>query len=165
MEGWKVRINGNLKFHYSNLPIFLFLKAVLLVHVGDAAKEGHGFPVAFISHAVNFHGGDEDEIVRSQDLFPHDLVRLGIMLKAAHVAGQNVHGLIIKMIVNGDFSFRADGEIPEAVFDRIFGAGLGEPPDPNILHRIGFPLVGIGLNLLVFFVVDIHHDHGFSPFP
>jgi hypothetical protein len=50
-------------FQSSIIPSFLFLYAVFLVHVGDAAEERHRFLIAFVAHAVHFHGGDEDEVL------------------------------------------------------------------------------------------------------
>jgi hypothetical protein len=161
MEYWN---NEHSKFHYSNLPIFLFLYAVFFVHIRNAAEEGYRFLIALVSHAVNFHGGDKDEIIGSQNFFANDLVGFGIVLEAPHMTGENIHGLIIEMIVNRDFSAGADGEKSEAVFDRVFRAGLGEPADPDVFYREGLSLVRIGFDLLIFFVIHIHYDHGFISF-
>ena len=98
MEAQK-SIVPTLQYFCSLLPLTLTpalsLQAVFFVHVGDAAEEGHRLLVAFVAHAVHFHGGDEDEIIGAQEFFRDDLVRLGIMLETAHMSGKDVHGLVI----------------------------------------------------------------------
>ncbi len=51
----------------------------LLIYVGDATEEGRFRRVAGVDHAVGFHAGYEDEILRANPFFFDLLVRLAIM--------------------------------------------------------------------------------------
>jgi hypothetical protein len=65
------------------------------INVGNAAQKGHLFFIAQIFHTVDFHSGNENEIIGAQAFFFDDLICLGIMFEALYMATQDIHGLVI----------------------------------------------------------------------
>ena len=71
-------------------------------------------------------------------LFLHLFIGFGMVRDHGKTAAQDIHGLNIKMVVNGDFASGANGEEPKTVFGGIFGPSLGEPLNPNVFNGIRF---------------------------
>jgi hypothetical protein len=143
--------------HEANLPSGLIHP--LFIDVGDATEKTAGFRVTLINHAVGLHGGDKDEIIGPQDFLIDDLIRFDIVLADPDLARQDIHGLIIEMIVNGNFSLGPHPEIPQAIFRRPIGTRLGKPADNGVFYLVGLSFVRVTLNLLVLIIIDILYVH------
>ena len=87
-----------------------------VIDIADATQECGRFLAADIFHTVGLQAGNINKISGAADLFLDHFVGFGIVLKTLELPAQNIHGLVIKMIVDGDFTAGLGRKKPQAVF-------------------------------------------------
>ena len=95
---------------YGGLRYVTDRQLFVFIDVGDAAQKGRRF-IADIFHAMGLHAGNVDKIPGSGDFGFGCLLRFYIVLVALEFATQNIHGLMIEMVVNGNFAARLNCEV------------------------------------------------------
>jgi len=108
--------------------------AVLFVNVPDAAEKGGVLRIAQIRHAMGLHAGNVDKVMGTHRFLFDLFIGLGIVRHDQQAATENIHGLMVEMLVNRDGPFGSDREETKPVFGSVLRADLRKPPDPNILH-------------------------------
>ena len=91
------------------------LQAVFVINIAYAAQKRGRLRIAEIFHSVRFHAGDIDGVSRSADGSFYRLIGLRVVLVALELPTDNIHGLMIEVIVNGNFSPRLGGKMPQSV--------------------------------------------------
>jgi hypothetical protein len=87
----------------------------LIIDIADTAQKGGGF-VCHVFHAVGLHARDIDRSAGLAHHFFLEIIGFFIKFPALEFTGQNIHGLVVKMIVDGNLPPRLDGEKPQPVF-------------------------------------------------
>ncbi len=86
-----------------------------VIYIADTAQEGGRLRVAGIFHAVGLQTGNINKISGTANLLFDHFVGFRIELKAFELPAQNIHGLVIKMIVDWNFTSRLRRKEPQAV--------------------------------------------------
>jgi hypothetical protein len=108
--------------------------AVLFVNVPDTAEKGGVLGIAQVTDAMGLHARDVDKVMGTHRFLFDLFIGLGIVRHDQEAATENIHGLMVEMVVNRDGPFGSDREETKPVFRSVLRAGLRKPPDPNILH-------------------------------
>lgn len=137
--------------------------AVLFVNVPDAAEKGRVLRIAQIRDAMGLHAGDVDKVMGTHPFLFDLSIGLGIVRHDQQAATENIHGLMVEMVVNRDGPSGPDSEEAKPILRSILGTGLRKPPDPDILHLQGFPSIGIGFDLRLVGLLHVFYDHADSP--
>jgi hypothetical protein len=109
-------------------------KAILFVNVPDTAEKGGVFRIAQIRDAMGLHAGDVDKVMGTHRFFFDLFVGLRIVRHDQQAATENIHGLMIEMVVDRNGPFGSNREEAKPVFRSILRASLRKPSDPNLLH-------------------------------
>ena len=115
----------------------------IVINVADAAQKCSRF-IPDIFHAMRFHGRKVDRISGFGDGLFSDFARIGIETPAFEATFQNIHGLVIKMIVDRNISAGLNRKIPQPVL-RITMAvitSFAQPSDARADNFVILPLVG-----------------------
>ena len=83
---------------------------------------------------MGLHAGDVDKVMGTHRFLFDHFIGLRIVRHDQQAAAENLHGLMVEMVVNRDNPFGSDREETKPVFGSILRAGLRKPVDPNILH-------------------------------
>ena len=87
----------------------------------------------------------------------HNLIRVGIVLIAFELAADDIHGLVVEMVVDGNLPSGLGGEKPQTIF-RVTGVVLtmlGKPTDTDALDILLFPTVGKFIDLHIFAILPV----------
>ena len=101
---------------FRNFHDILRLYVILIIDVGNTAQKGRCFRVADVFHAMGLQAGNINKIPGPANYFFDHFIVLRIILIAFELTAQNVHGLVIKMIVNRYFPPGLGCEKPQTVF-------------------------------------------------
>ena len=83
---------------------------------------------------MGLHAGDVDKVMGTHPFFFDLFIGLGIVGHDQQAATENIHGLMIEMVVNRNDPFGSDREEAKPVFSSLLSASLRKSADPNILH-------------------------------
>lgn len=144
------------EFHFS----FPLSGLLIVVDVADAAKKVTGV-LADIFHPVGFHARHENGRPRPAKVLLDHFIGLGIKSPALEFPVQDVHGLMVEVVVNRNLPARLNREEPEAVLGVSMAVVpvLGEPSYARSDHIQHVPFVGELVDLLVFALFPIENFH------
>ena len=73
---------------------------------------------------MGLHAGDVDKVMGTHRFFFDLFVGLGIVRHDQQAATENIHGLMVEMVVNRDVPFGSDREEAKPVFGSVLRASL-----------------------------------------
>ena len=97
------------------------LNILFVINIADATQKGGSLFIADVFHAMGLQAGYINHIAGTAHRFFDNFIRLRIILVTFEAAAEDVHGLVIKMIMDGDLTAGLSGKKPQTVI-RITGA-------------------------------------------
>ena len=111
---------------------------------------------------MGLHAGYVDRRPRSADDLFDEFICFGLELPALELAGDNEHGLVVKVVVNGNLSPRLNGKESQAVFRVTVAviAMLGQSADARADNIVHLAPVREFVNFFFFAVFPVYNFHG-----